>query len=156
MPDTKTKTTAATEGNGAKQTKVFDVSYELEIVDGELPERPGARTSVLKDQLDQVSSNEKYHGKWVRIGLYGKSTAATAARNVLQQRHGRTQAVDGWKFETRRIPGDESKTGLFAKYEADKIIAGAMEAHKAGEQARKDKLKAEREAAKASAGQVQS
>lgn len=125
------------------------VDYELQVYD-ELPPRSaggGGGKSILNEQLEKIQGNTELHGKIVRIGLYTKGTAATAAKNVLQQRNGRTPAVRGWKFETRRVPNDPSnpdagtKMGLFAIFTPDRIVAGALEAHEAAEKVRKAKLK---------------
>lgn len=140
-----------------------NVDYELVIVE-ELPpaSRSGGGTSVLENQLKGITENEAAHGKWVRMGLYPQGTAATAAKNVLQQRHGRGPAAEGWKFETRRVATSEvnedgtvpkASTGLFAKYSPDQIVAGAMDAHVESERKRLESLvekraEAEREAEK--------
>ena len=70
------------------------VDYELVVYD-ELPApspRGGGR-SILNEQLDTIKQNKDVWGRPVRIGLYTQGTAATAAKNVLQQRKGRTPAV---------------------------------------------------------------
>ena len=125
----------------------MQVDYELVVYD-ELPARTGhsggggGARSVLNEQLDKIKADEKFHGKPIRIGLYQKGTAATAAKNVLQQRNGRTPAVRGWKFETRRVPKDamnpEAGTdmGLFAIYTPDQIVPGAEAAHVKAEEHR--------------------
>lgn len=146
----------------------MQVDYELVVYD-ELPARAGhaggqGGRSVLNEQLDKIKGDEKFHGKPIRIGLYQKGTAATAAKNVLQQRNGRTPAVRGWKFETRRVPKDRENPeagtdmGLFAIFTPDQIVPGAEEAHVRAEEHRvaknneaRTKAKAEEEA-KVSAG----
>lgn len=134
------------------------VDYELVVVD-ELPPRAshgggGGGRSILNEQLEKIVGNEALHGKIVRIGLYTKGTAATAAKNVLQQRNGRTPHVKGWKFETRRVPRDPQNAeagtdmGLFAIYTPGEITAKALEEHLEYERKRKQKLveaRAERE-----------
>jgi hypothetical protein len=128
------------------------VDYELVVYD-ELPPRSGGAggRSVLKEQLEKIIATPEWIGKPVQIGLYTKGTAATAAKNVLQQRHGRGPAVDGWKFETRRVPDREDpeaemKMGLFAVYTPDAVVDGAKGAHELAEKRRKANLKEKREA----------
>jgi hypothetical protein len=118
------------------------VDYELVIYD-ELPapSTRGGGKSILNDQLETIKDNKEAWGKPVRIGLYTQGTAATAAKNVLQQRFGRTAAVDGWKFYTRPIPTSQLPDadvhrGLFAVYTPDSIVDGAMEAHRLAEEKR--------------------
>jgi hypothetical protein len=129
-----------------------NVDYELVIYD-ELPPpatRGGGGRSILNDQLETIKDNKQAWGKPVRIGLYTQGTAATAAKNVLQQRHGRTAAVQGWKFYTRPVPVDTSPEaevyrGLFALYTPDAVVDGAWEAHQAAERRRLADLEAARE-----------
>jgi hypothetical protein len=129
------------------------VDYELVIYD-ELPPpatRGGGR-SILNEQLETIQENGEAHGRPVRIGLYTQGTAATAAKNVLQQRYGRNPAVKGWKFYTRPVPKDTSPDsdtyrGLFAVYTPDQVVNGAWEAHQKAEEKRIADLKAAREAA---------
>jgi len=129
------------------------VDYELVVYD-ELPpptNRSGGGRSILNEQLETIKANSNVWGKPVRIGLYTQGTAATAAKNVLQQRNGRTAAVAGWKFYTRPVPTDSSPEadtlrGLFAVYTPDAVVEGAMAAHKASEAKRIADLQAAREA----------
>jgi hypothetical protein len=119
------------------------VDYDL-VVYEELPppaSRSGGGRSILNEQLDTIKQNREVWGKAVRIGLYTQGTAATAAKNVLQQRNGRNAAVTGWKFYTRPIPVDQSPEaetmrGLFAVFTPDAIVPGALEAHQAAESKR--------------------
>ena len=108
-----------------------DVDYTLEIVD-DLPERASAnRTRPLEDQLAKIKENEKAVGKWVRIGNYTVGSAATAAANVLRQRHGDKPAVEGWDFRTVRTDTNEDeppRTGLYARFDPGRIVAGEAEA----------------------------
>jgi len=128
------------------------VNYELVVYD-ELPPplpRTGGK-SILNGQLSTIEKNEQAWGKPVRIGLYSQGTAATAAKNVLQQRFGRNPAVSGWKFYTRPVPVDTSpeaeyNRGLFAVFTPAAIVEGAMEAHQAAEKLRLEELRLAREA----------
>ena len=128
------------------------VDYELVIYD-ELPQpspRGGGR-SILNEQLGTIKESKEAWGKPVRIGLYTQGTAATAAKNVLQQRYGRAPAVTGWKFYTRpvptsQLPDAEVQRGLFAVYTPDLIVEGAKEAHEKAEAKRLADLQAAREA----------
>lgn len=127
------------------------VDYELVVYD-ELPApspRGGGR-SILNEQLQTIRDTGEAHGKPVRIGLYSVGTAATAAKNVLQQRYGRNAAVSGWKFYTRPVSvsesGDaETQRGLFAIFTPDAIVEGAREAHEKAEAKRLADLQAARE-----------
>lgn len=129
-----------------------NVDYTLEVVD-ELPPKSqggGGGRSVLEDQLTTIINTSAYHKKHVRIGRYNKGTAATAAKNVLQQRHGRTNVVDGWSFATRRLteglaPDAQAEVGLFAKYDPEVMIPGAKELHDKAEVERKRKLEVARQ-----------
>jgi hypothetical protein len=120
-----------------------NVNYDLVVYD-ELPPpatRSGGGRSILNEQLETIVENEKVHGRPVRIGLYSQGTAATAAKNVLQQRKGRNAAVAGWKFYTRPVPVNQSPDadvlrGLFAVYTPESIVPGALEAHEAAERKR--------------------
>src|SRR5215469_11400348 len=137
------------------------VSYELVVYDVLPPRlRGGGGKSILNDQLEQIKNGEKVSitqpdgsvieslwGRPVRIGLYSKGTAATAAKNVLQQRYGRTAAVLGWKFDTRRVPKSEeddapTDVGLFATYSPERIVEGALILHEKAEEKRKADLQA--------------
>jgi len=125
-----------------------NVDYELVIYD-ELPPPAsrGGGKSILNGQLETIKENPQAHGKPVRIGLYSQGSAATAAKNVLQQRFGRSAAVDGWKFYTRPVMQSEAATaetlrGLFAVFTPEAIVSGAKEAHEASEQERILKLRA--------------
>lgn len=134
-----------------------EVEYTIEVVEGDLPDRPTQNRSPLEDQLAQVQGNEAYHSpdengkpRWLILGKYGNTTAATAAKNVLQQRHGRTKNVEGWAFATRRLSGaDEGKTGLFASYEPGSIVEGAKAEHDAKEKERLAKIEENRKAREA-------
>lgn len=135
--------------NGRK----MQVSYDPEVYD-ELPGRPPqASKSTLDDLLRPVMNSPEAHApRWVRIGLYVNSTAATAAKNQLQQRHGREAGVEGWLFRTRRLPTGD--TGLFVQYDPKTIVEGAKAKHLQVEKQRKAKIDAnrkERERAEASA-----
>lgn len=154
------------------------VDYELVVYD-ELPEATprggGGGKSVLTEQLARISGGRaplefdrdsewqeingtkvRLWGRPIRIGLYSKPTACTAAKNVLQQRYGRTPAVAGWAFHNRRVtlPDEDGNVtedsptgrGLFATFTPDKIVQGAYEAHIKAEEKRKAELKAKREA----------
>lgn len=128
------------------------VDYELVIYD-ELPApspRGGGR-SILNEQLATIKESDHAWGKPVRIGLYTQGTAATAAKNVLQQRYGRTPAVSGWKFYTRPVPTSQTpdaevQRGLFAVFTPDAVVEGAREAHEKAEAKRLADLQAAREA----------
>lgn len=162
MTDTmdQTNQTDATEANGdsdSKPKRKMAVQYTLEVVD-ELPEK-GSVTSPFDTSLDQIiekwNSDERDvlldgdgNAKWVLIGRYDNSTAAGAAANVLGQRHGKSPNVEGWDFAARRIDGGE-KTGLFVRYDPNRIVPGAKEAWEKSETERKAKLAAAREAKKA-------
>lgn len=126
---------------GESDQPFFKVDYEIEVLE-ELPEggrlSSGPGRSVLQDQIDHVLGDETLWNKWVRIGRYERKTAAPAARNVLRQRHGDTPAVEGWRFECRRI--DNGATGLFVKYSPSEVIEGAKAEHNAQMKARKEKL----------------
>jgi hypothetical protein len=128
------------------------VDYELVIYD-ELPAPSprGGGKSILNEQLGVIKENKEVWGKAVRIGLYTQGTAATAAKNVLQQRFGRSPAVSGWKFHTRPVPSSQLPDadvhrGLFAVYTPDAIVEGAAEAHEKAEAKRLGDLKTAREA----------
>src|SRR5215472_11023970 len=125
-----------------------NVDYEIVIYD-ELPPQTGhsgGGKSILNAQLETIRENPQAHNKPVRIGLYSQGTAATAAKNVLQHRFGKTAAVTGWKFYTRPVPIDTSPEssrtlkGLFAFYSPESIVGGAKEAHDAAEKERKRRL----------------
>lgn len=122
----------------------FSVDYVLEIVD-ELP--PGGvrgfGKSALETQLDRVKEGEANHGKWALIGRYKNSTAASAASNVLKQRHGRKPDADGWDFAVRPV-GEKGERGLFVKYTPDQIREGAMAEHQKSEAKRKANLQEKR------------
>jgi hypothetical protein len=100
--------------------------------------------------LKPVIESENAHApRWVRIGLYVNSTAATAAKNQLQQRHGRDVTVEGWLFRTRRLPTGE--TGLFVQYDPNAIVQGSKAKHEQTEKMRKARIlknREDREAAK--------
>ena len=133
------------------------VDYELVVVEELPPKSPrgGGRESVLENQLAAIVENTAWHGRHVRIGKYAKGTAATAAKNVLQQRHGKAPAVEGWAFATRRLTeGVEAdatpEVGLFAKFTPELVIEGAKALHEAAEKERKRRLaeaKAQRDSA---------
>lgn len=138
----------ATEEKAKRQNRV---QYELEIVDELPPPRRGgggdSGRSVLQDQIKKVVGNEQYHGKNVRIGTYERATAATAAKNVLQQRHGRSSAVEGFEFKTRRLTdAEDAPMGLFVKYDPAAIVEGAKAQHIAAEEKRLKELEAKRAA----------
>lgn len=128
------------------------VDYDLVVYD-ELPApspRGGGR-SILNEQLGTIKEKEQVWGRPVRIGLYTQGTAATAAKNVLQQRYGRSPAVSGWKFYTRPVPTSQTPDadvmrGLFAVYTPDAVVDGAKEAHEKAEAKRLADLQAAREA----------
>ncbi len=106
-----------------------DVTYDLEVLD-DIPDKGafgGGTFSPLEDQLHAIIHNPNHHApKWARIGRYANAAAAAAACNTLRKRHGDTQDVSGWRFETRRIDNGEA-TGLFAQYDSSKIIPGKRE-----------------------------
>ena len=135
-------------------TRHFNVDYDFEVVD-DLPTRSymggngQGRPSILEAQLDKVVADDSLHNKWVRIGKYGKPTAATAAKNVLQQRHGRTESVHGFAFATRRLPPDNQAAGLFVKYNPGSVIPGAYDAHVNNEKERAVRLEQARKAREA-------
>jgi hypothetical protein len=122
----------------------IQVSYEPEIYE-ELPGRPPQATkNTLDDLLKPVVAEDKAHApRWVRIGLYVNSTAATAAKNQLQQRHGRDATVEGWLFRTRRLPTGD--TGLFVQYAPAAIVPGAKQKHEQQEKQRKVRIAKARE-----------
>lgn len=108
-----------------------NVSYDLEVHD-ELPERTGngpGGASVLEDQLKRIAGQPDHHApRWARIGRYANSAAAASACAVLRKRHGDTQDVEGWRFETRRIDNGEA-TGLFAQFNPKVVVPGKREAN---------------------------
>lgn len=128
------------------------VDYELVVYDELPPPSPrGGGRSILNEQLGTIKGHTDAHGKPVRIGLYTQGTAATAAKNVLQQRYGRSPAVSGWKFYTRPVPTSQRpdadvQRGLFAVYTPESIVDGALEAHEKAEAKRLADLQAAREA----------
>lgn len=107
-----------------------NVSYDLEVHD-DLPARPERHNaegaSVLEDQLKKIVAHPDHHApRWARIGRYANGAAAAAAANTLRKRHGSSPEVEGWRFETRRIENGEA-TGLFAQYDASKVVPGKAE-----------------------------
>lgn len=145
MTDTQTETTAKRERN---------VNYTLEIVD-ELPAPRrggggGGGASPFEPKLQTIASETQYHKKWVLIAGYKNATAATAAKNVLQQRHGRSANVEGYAFATRPIK-EGAEQGLFVSFDPEAIVPGAKEQHEKAEKERIATLeakRAEREAAR--------
>ena len=108
-----------------------NVNYEL-VVEDDLPggEQP-LPYSPLEDQLVEVMAKQDlWAPKWVRIGKYQNQAAASAAANLLRKRHGDVEAVEGWRFECRRIDGGEN-TGLFVQYDPNVIIPGKKEENRA-------------------------
>jgi len=107
------------------------VSYDLETYD-DLPDGDGQRRgqSPLEAQLQRIMDDEERHApRWGRIGRYdgaSHAAAASAAANVLRKRHGERQAVEGWRFEVRRIE-DGTATGLFAQYDPEIVEQGLKE-----------------------------
>jgi hypothetical protein len=109
------------------------VTYELETYD-ELPEltrsASGQGGSPLEAQLRRIMYDPDRHApRWGRIGRYDSQShgaAANSAANVLRKRHGETQAVEGWRFEVRRIEEGQA-TGLFAQYDPHVIEPGLRE-----------------------------
>lgn len=134
-----------------REAKPRNVSYELEIVD-DLPEYEITRRSPLEDALDSIREKAEYHDKWVRIGSYDKGTAASAASNVMRQRHGGSAAVEGFVFQAKRydeVAEDGSKTpktGLFVKFAPNQIVPGARNAWDKSEIARIAKINDKRKA----------
>lgn len=151
MSDTQTATPTA-ETSGETTPRKFDVEYTLDILDGDLPPAGhgggnggGNRTSPLELKLDELKGREDAHGKWVLIGKYGKATAAGAAANVLRIRHGRNANAEGFEFAYRKIDQDGSHVnGLFVRYDPEKIVPGAKEAHEEAEVKRVAELAAAR------------
>lgn len=132
--------------------------YTLEVVDELPPESRagggGGRGSPLEDTLAQIKDETRYHTsqwdppekvRWILIGKYAKPTAATAAKNVLQQRHGRSRDVEGFEFRTRRLPEDRTMAGLFVAYDPNAVVQGAREKHEQYEKDRLAKLASARE-----------
>lgn len=108
--------------------KPRDVDYTLEIVD-DLPDMTVTRRSTLEDQIDRIVATEASHGKVVRISSYANGSAASAAANVLRQRHGDKPAVDGFFIKPARYEANDGKwrTGLFVKYDPSVIVPGERE-----------------------------
>jgi len=112
---------------GKRVQKPRDVDYTLEIVD-DLPDLDVQRRSPLEDQIEKIVSEERSHGKFVRIGSYANGSAASAAANTLRKRHGDKASVDGFDIRVRRADKDgEPRTGLFVRYNPDAIVEGARE-----------------------------
>ncbi len=114
--------------------------------------------------LDDVHNDPKKKNKPVSIGRYKNETAAKAAKNVLQQRNGRTQQVTGHEFHVRpRIedvegnPVPEGTDGskevwhLFVIYDPKKIVDGALDEHKRAEAERIAKIEVKRQEREATA-----
>jgi hypothetical protein len=109
------------------------VTYELETYD-ELPDRDlpasGRGGSPLEVQLQRIMEDPERHApRWGRIGKYDSQShgaAANSAANVLRKRHGETQAVEGWRFEVRRIEEGQA-TGLFVQYDPHVVEPGLKE-----------------------------
>lgn len=116
--------------------KPRDVDYTLEIVD-DLPDLDVQRRSPLTDQINKIINTPASHNHFVRIASYANGSAASAAANVLRQKHGDTEAVEGWTFRPRRADREitnedgsttmEPRTGLFARYNPDAVVPGAKE-----------------------------
>jgi hypothetical protein len=154
-PTTSTPTDQKTEKT-RKPVEARDVLYEIDVIEGE-PEHEhrggGGGFSPLEGLLDQIKKDETKHSpndegktRWMTIGKYAKATAATAAANVLRQRHGGNKTVEGWEFATGKLTGkDEGRRGLFVSYHPNDIVDGAREAWVKAEQERKEKLAKMRE-----------
>lgn len=151
----------ATEPAVKREKAPRSVNYTLEVVD-DLPEPQTVRRSPLEDALDAIKAKEEVHGRWVKIGEYENGTAASAAANVLRQRHGGSSAVEGWTIQPKRFDkeqADGSKlplTGLFVRFTPDQIVDGAREEWDRKEAERKaalDKARKEREAVAANGGE---
>lgn len=116
-----------------------NVKYEIKPLDGELPERP-TRNSQLEDNLKVVA--ESHAKTWAMIAAYRAGSAATAAANTLRKRHGQPEA-EGWEFKTRRVQVEgEERTGLFAYFDNERVVEGALDTHREHQ----SKLKAEKKA----------
>lgn len=122
-----------TEPATRRAQKPRDVDYTLEIVD-DLPDMEVQRRSPLTDQLERIVATPDSHGKFVRIASYANASAASAAANVLRQKHGKTESVDGWTIRPKRSDRTdpetgaiEPRTGLFVRYNPDAIVPGAKE-----------------------------
>lgn len=143
------------------QTKERSVDYGAVTFD-ELPPAPvrkggGGAESVFDKLLDDVHNDPKKKNKPVSIGRYKNETAAKAAKNVLQQRNGRTQQVTGHEFHVRpriedsegaAVPegtdGSKEVWHLFVIYDPKKIVDGALDEHKRKEAERIAKIEEKR------------
>ena len=135
------------------------VDYELELHD-DIPDaarRSSTGKSVLETQLAKIMVNPAHHApRWARIAKYANSAAAASAAAVLRKRHGDTQEVEGWRFETRRIENGQA-TGLFAQYDAEQIVPGRKEenAEKYSEYKARQKQALEQKAAEAARAEAE-
>jgi hypothetical protein len=150
------QTETTTEKTGKRVQKPRDVDYTLEIVD-DLPDLDVQRRSPLEDQIEKIVSEERSHGKFVRIGSYANGSAASAAANTLRKRHGDKAAVDGFDIRVRRADKDgEPRTGLFVRYDPSNIVAGAREDFEKRMQTKEDTLAKRREQAQTAKGNGES
>lgn len=139
-------------GNQGGKGVQRNVDYTLEIVDN-VPEDTragGARVfdiamAQIVEQYEKGEGIEDdgHTGKWRRIASYKVFSAASAAANVLRQRHGNVFAVEGWEFRTatHSTPDGERKA-LLARYDPTQIVQGAKAAWETSEKDRKAKLAA--------------
>ena len=139
-----------------------DVRYEINVHD-KLPSggSVGSRPSAIEDNLTAIVAEHEagqHRGKWRMIASYRVASAAGAAANILRRRHGDSVDVEGWEFATARdeTPGEngavEVRRGLFARYEPEKIVAGAAAKFEAKLAAKDAALAAKRDAKKAPEG----
>lgn len=152
--------------------RFFDVDYSKvefleELPDNAFVERKhggGGKDSVLEQHVNRIVADEPNWGKWGRMGTYGRPTAAPAAKNVLELRHGKSSSVEGMTFTVRRLKSvddtgaDVISWGLYMKYDPTAIIEGAAAAHELWLEARDSELTAKREqkaAEKAAAEEVE-
>lgn len=113
---------------------------------------------LLEKVAAKVKAGEIKPGAAVLLARFRVASAAGAAANVLRQRHGRDEKVEGWTFTTRKLEQEageaERRTGLFAMFNPKAVVAGAKEEHEKAEAERKRKLadaKKAKTAAKAAA-----
>lgn len=106
-----------------------DVNYGLEIVGEKIPGRDGTgssgsktRYSPLRDQVELLMKDEKYHNTWVKIADYGSGNVASGAMRDMKHYYGESPEIGGLTFTTHRYSVTDSETNEPMRDENGKLV----------------------------------